>query len=280
MLDCIIDGIIDSIKIIPYLFAAFLVLEFLEHKLTKKTEKSLERANRFGPIVGGVLGALPQCGFGTIASNLFSSGVITMGTLIAVFLSTSDEMLPIMISEHVSIPIILCIIAFKVIVGIMAGFVIDMFCSKGRKNTHTEIYEHCHHDECHCENNGIIKSSMIHTLKITLFIFIINIGLNLLIHFIGEEQLSSLLMHKSIFTYFIASMIGLIPNCASSVIITELYLSNFISVGTMLSGLLTGSGLGILFLFKQNKNLKENMLILLLVYGIGVLVGLMVDLII
>ena len=189
MLDCIIDGIVDSLKLIPYLFVAFLVLEFLEHKFNKKTEIALEKANRLGPIVGGLFGALPQCGFGTIASNLFSSDVITMGTLIAVFLSTSDEMLPLMISEHIPFRIIFCIVSFKIIVGVIVGFIIDLFYSKRRKNTHKEIHEHCHHDECHCENNGIIKSSIIHTLKISFFIFIINIGINLLIHFECSKNL-------------------------------------------------------------------------------------------
>ena len=280
MFDCILDGVVDSLKILPYLFITFLILELLEHKLGKKSEKYLEKGNRFGPIIGGFFGALPQCGFGTMAANLFSNGVITMGTLVAVFLSTSDEMLPIMISEHSNIQTLLGIIGFKILVGIVFGFIVDCIYHKKRGDFHKEIKDHCKHEDCHCKENGILKSSIIHTLKIFAFIFCINIVLNIILFLIGEEQLSQLLLNKNIFTYFLASLIGLIPNCASSVIITELYLSNLITIGTLLSGLLTGSGLGILVLFKENKNKKENMGILMCIYLIGVIVGFIVDIII
>lgn len=280
MLDSLFDGVIDSLKLIPYLFLTFLILEFLEHKLSPKSQKILEKGSKFGPLFGGLLGALPQCGFSAMASNLFSNGVITMGTLIAVFLSTSDEMLPIMISEKANLTDLLGIIGFKVVVGIVFGFIIDIIYRKKKNNPHHEIEEHCKHDDCHCGEDGIFKSSIIHTLKIFFFIFMVNIILNLVIYFVGEDTLSKLLLHKNIFTYFISSLVGLIPNCASSIIITELYLSKLISVGTLLSGLLTGSGLGILFLFKENKNRKENIGILFTVYCIGVLVGFIVDLII
>ena len=279
MIDCLMDGFIDSLKILPYLFIAFLVIEFLEHKLSKKSEKYLEKYNKFGPIVGGVFGALPQCGFSTMASNLFSNGVITTGTLIAIFLATSDEMLAVMLSERTDIKILFSIILFKVVVGIICGFIVDIVYHK-KANAHKKIEEHCKHDDCHCEENGIFKSSVIHTFKVFLFILVMNLILNTIIYYIGEEQLSSLLLHHNLFTYFLASLIGLIPNCASSVIITELYLSHLISIGTMLSGLLTGSGLGILLLFKENKNKKENIGILMTIYFIGVLVGLIVDIIV
>lgn len=281
MLDCLLDGLIDTLKLIPYLLATFLILEFLEHKMNHKSEKILKKGNKFGPLIGGLLGALPQCGFSTMAANLFSNDVITKGTLIAIFLSTSDEMLPIMISEHLDIFYVLFFIGIKVLIAIIAGFVIDLFCKKNKPNTHKEIVEHCKHDECHCKENGIIKSSIIHTLKISLFILLLNIALNLVIHFIGEENLSRLLYtyDSNIIKYFVASLIGLIPNCASSVLITELYLMDMISLGTMFAGLLTGSGLGILFLFKENKNKKECINILLTVYFVGVIVGFIIDLV-
>lgn len=280
MLDCLLDALIDTLKLMPYLLVTFLILEFLEHKLNHKNEKILKKGNKFGPLIGGVLGALPQCGFSTMASNLFSSGVITTGTLIAIFLSTSDEMLPIMLSEKADVFELLCIICFKVVIGIIIGFIIDSLYKKKKTDTHKEIVEHCKHDSCHCKENGIIKSSIIHTLKISLFILLVNAFLNILIFYIGEEKLGTLLWNKNIFTYFIASLIGLIPNCASSVIITELYLEGMISIGVLLSGLLTGSGLGILFLFKENKNKKENIGILCTIYLIGVIVGFIIDLVI
>ena len=278
MIDSILDGLIDTLKLLPYLFFTFIILELLEHKLNKKNEKVLKKYNKFGPIVGGLLGALPQCGFSTMASNLFSNKVITMGTLIAIYLSTSDEMLPIMLSNKTDILLLLKIIGFKVIVGIIIGFIIDLIFRK--KEEHTEISTMCEHEHCDCCKEGVFISSIKHTLKIALFILIVNLVLNITIYFIGEDNLSKLLLNKNLFTYFISSLIGLIPNCCASVIITELYLSNMITLGNLLSGLLTGSGVGILVLFRTNKNIKENISILSIIYIIGVIVGIIVDLII
>ena len=212
-----------------------------------------------------------------MASNLFSSKVITMGTLIAVFLSTSDEMLPIMLSEQTSVLELLKIVGFKVIVGIIIGFLVDLIYK--RKDAKESITEICEKEHCSCDEHGIVFSSIKHTLKIGLFILIANLLINAVIFKVGEDALESILLNKNIFTYFIASLVGLIPNCASSVVLTEDYLSGLISVGTLLSGLLTGSGLGILLLFKTNKNLKENLLVLSIVYFVGVLIGLLVDII-
>ena len=276
MFDCILDGVIDTLKLLPYLFITFLILEFIENKLSKKNEKLLTKNKKYGPVLGGILGALPQCGFSSMSANLFSARVITMGTLIAVFLSTSDEMLPIMLSENVDILLILKIVGFKVLVGIIIGLIVDIIFKKDVKEG---IHELCEHDHCDCEHHGIIVSSILHTLKTGLFVLIANLVINLIIFKVGEDNLSDLLLNNNIFTYFISSLIGLIPNCAGSVIITELYLSNLISVGTMLAGLLTGSGLGILLLFKANKNMKENITILSIIYFVGILIGILVDII-
>ena len=273
MLDYLQDSLLDTVKLLPYLFVTFLVLELLEHKFSKKTEKVLSESKKYGPIVGGILGALPQCGFSSMAAGLFSSGVITMGTLIAVFLSTSDEMLPIMISEKVDISLVLKIIGFKIIIGIIVGFIVDFFYKKGKKH----IHDLCEQDHCHCED-GVFLSTMKHTLKTGFFILIANFLLNFIIGQIGEEHLEQFLLQKNILTYFSASLIGLIPNCASSVVLTQLYLSKLLSIGNLLSGLLTGSGLGILLLFKNNRNKKENFTILGIIYFVGVFVGFLVDL--
>ena len=273
MLDYLQDSLLDTVKLLPYLFVTFLVLELLEHKFSKKTEKVLSESKKYGPIVGGILGGLPQCGFSSMAAGLFSSGVITMGTLIAVFLSTSDEMLPIMISEKVDISLVLKIIGFKIIIGIIVGFIVDFFYKKGKKH----IHDLCEQDHCHCED-GVFLSTMKHTLKTGFFILIANFLLNFIIGQIGEEHLEEFLLQKNILTYFSASLIGLIPNCASSVVLTQLYLSKLLSIGNLLSGLLTGSGLGILLLFKNNRNKKENFIILGIIYFVGVFVGFLVDL--
>ncbi len=277
MLDCIMDGVIDTLKLLPYLLVTFLILELIENKLSKKNEKILSSNKKYGPFVGGLLGALPQCGFSSMAANLFSARIITMGTLIAVFLSTSDEMLPIMLSEKVDILLVLKIVGFKVLVGIVIGLIVDIIFKKDVKN---EIHDLCKHDHCDCEEHGIIVSSILHTLKTGLFVLLANLIINLIIFKVGEDNLSDLLLNNNLVTYFISSLIGLIPNCAGSVIITELYLANLITVGTLLAGLLTGSGLGILLLFRSNKSIKENLTILSIIYFVGVIVGIIVDIII
>lgn len=279
MWDCILDGIIDTLKLLPFLFIVFLLLEFIEHKLSNKSKKILLKHKNKGPIIGGLLGGLPQCGFSAMASNLYSARVITIGTLIAIFLSTSDEMLPIMISKKVNIVIILSIILFKVIVGIIVGLIVD-FIYKQKEDNHNHIHDLCDDDHCHCDDDNILKSSIIHTLKTAFFILIASLLINLIIYFVGEDTLSNLLQSNNILVYFISSLIGLIPNCASSVVITEVFLSNLTTIGVALSGLLTGSGIGLLLLFKSNKNIKENLTILGIIYIVGVLIGFIVDLII
>ena len=283
MMDAIMDALIDTLKLLPYLFVTFLILEVFEHKLSKKNEMILTKNKNFGPLLGGVLGAFPQCGFSTMASSLFSSGIITTGTLIAVFLSTSDEMLPIMLGEKMNIMTILKIVGFKVVVGITLGFIIDFiinkFSKEKKKKNNKEIHYLCEHEHCDCEHDGVFISSIKHSIKIGLFILIANITINLIIYYVGEDTLKDVLLNKNIFTYFLASLIGLIPNCASSVVMTELFVSKLITKGVLMSGLLTGSGLGILILFKENHNKKENIGILIYIYMIGVILGFLVDLI-
>ncbi len=278
MIDVLLEGLLDTVKLLPYLFITFILIEFLEHKLSKKNEKLLRKSEKFGPVIGGVLGAAPQCGFSTMASNLYSSGLITVGTLIAVFLSTSDEMLPIMLSEQVNIMTILKIVGFKVVVGITFGLLIDLFYRK-KKQAKKEIHDLCEKDHCDCENDGMLLSSIKHTLKIGLFILIANLLINIIIFEVGEDTLKDVLLQKNILGYFIASLFGLIPNCASSVIMTELYLSGLVTKGILMSGLLTGSGLGVLILLKENDDKKENAKIILTIYLIGVIIGFILDIV-
>lgn len=280
MLDSILDALFDSLKILPYLLVTFLLLELIEHKFSKKSQKILSERRKLGPLIGGVIGALPQCGFSAMAANLFSNRVITIGTLIAIFLSTSDEMLPVMLSEGADPSIMLKIIGAKVLIAIILGFIIDFFYAKiaPKQNAKEIVKELCEHDHCGCEKDKILTSAIKHTLKTIAFVLGINLIINLIIFYIGEENLSNLLLGGNIFTYFLASLIGLVPNCAGSIIITELYLSGLITIGTLFAGLLTGSGIGILLLFKSNKNIKQNINILVTIYLVGVIVGLIVDL--
>lgn len=215
---------------------------------------------------------------------MYAGRIITLGTLIAIFLSTSDEMLPILISEAVPINVILKLLTIKLIVGIIAGFIIDLvinLTNRKKKNKNDEeekIGEICEHEHCHCEKEGIFKSSLNHTLSIFIYILIITFILNTLIHLIGEDNLSNFILNKPFIGPIIAGFIGLIPNCASSVILTQLYLSNVINPATMLSGLLVGAGVGLLILFRVNKNLRENLKIIALLYTIGVIAGIVLEL--
>ena len=271
MLEIILDTLIDLLKIIPFLFVAFLIMEYFEHSLSKK--KDILKNKKVGPIVGSLLGVIPQCGFSVMATNLFSSRVITIGTLIAIYLSTSDEMLPILITNKVSFKLIVIILLIKIIIGIIFGYIIDFFWKKKE----TKDFSICDDDHCHCEK-GIFKSSLIHTLKISSYILIITFLLNTLIYYLGEDTISKILLKNNFFGPFLASLVGLIPNCSASIILTELYLSKVITTGMLIGGLLTGSGIGLLVLFKVNKDKKENFFILISIYLIGVLVGIIFDL--
>lgn len=265
----------DTIKLIPFLFIAFLLLEYIEHKMSKKNQKIIQKSGKFGPLLGGILGIFPQCGFSIAATNLYAARVITLGTLIAIYLTTSDEMLLLMLSQNIEIGIIIKILTIKFLIGVTFGFIIDLIYKNKIKNN---ISEFCDDEHCDCKH-GILKSSIMHTLKIVLFIMMSTFILNIIIHTIGENNLSNLLTNNKYLGPIVSSLLGLIPNCASSVIITELYLNNIISVGSMLAGLLTGSGVALLVLFRVNKNIKENIKILSLIYFIGVISGIIINLI-
>ena len=275
ILHIIIHTILDTLKLFPFLFIAFLLIELIEHKFSKKTIRIVEKSGRLGPLLGGILGCFPQCGFSVLATNLYVTRIITLGTLISIYLSTSDEMLPILISRGSSLKTISTILLIKLSVGVISGFIIDFLTSKKQK---INIKDLCEEEECHCEK-GIIKSTITHTLNTLLFILLASFFINIIMHFGGEEFLSNLFNKNSLFTPFIASLIGLIPNCGSSIVITELYISKVLPLSAVISGLLTGSGVEILVLFKSNKNLEENIKILSIVYLIGVLSGLLIELI-
>ena len=275
MLDIIIDTIKDGLKLLPFLFVAFLIIEVLEHKFNEKNEKVLKKSGMFGPIIGGILGCFPQCGFSVMATNLYVTRIISLGTLISIYLSTSDEMLPILLMRGSSLGEIFMLLGIKMLIGIVSGLLIDLFI---RKKEDIKIKDLCEDDDCHCEESLLI-SSIKHTIHTLVFIMIISFILNIIMYYGGEEFISTLLKNNTLIAPFISSLIGLIPNCASSVVLTELYLSNVLTLSSVIAGLLTGSGASILVLFKSNKNIKENLKILSLVYFIGVIGGLLVELV-
>ncbi|MBQ8232056.1 MAG: arsenic efflux protein [Lachnospiraceae bacterium] len=271
MLHIIEHSVLDSLKLVPFLFLTYLVMEYLEHKAGDKTQKVIGKAGKLGPLLGGVLGAAPQCGFSTAASNLYAGRVISMGTLLAVYLSTSDEMLPILISAKAEPALIVKILLLKVLIGMAAGFLVD-FLFAGKQKEHHHIHEMCEEQNCHCEE-GILRSAINHTVRITFFILLITFALNLVMHNVGEDALASLLRDHGIVGPILSGLVGLIPNCASSVVITQLYLEGAMSFGTMMAGLLVGAGVGVLVLCKVNHNRKENLQIIGLLYLIGVVSG-------
>ena len=276
--EVLLHGILDTLKIIPFLFFTYLLMEFIEHKASGKTRAFMERSGSAGPLVGGLLGAVPQCGFSAAAANFYTGRVITLGTLAAVFLSTSDEMLPIMISGSIPVKAIFAILGYKAAVGMLVGFAIDLTLRLMRRGRpHINIDEICDNDNCHCEN-GIIPSALHHTLTIGGFILIVTLIVNALVLFVGSESLSHVMYGKPLISHAVAAVLGLIPNCAVSVALTNFCIEGFISVGTMLSGLFSGAGVGILVLFKVNKNLKENLTVIGILILSGTLFGFIADL--
>lgn len=274
VINIIADSFIDSLKLLPFLFVTYLIMEYLEHKAGDKMQAAIRGAGKGGPVIGGILGIFPQCGFSAAASNLYAGRIITVGTLMAIFLSTSDEMLPILISANVGAQMIVKVLAVKVIVAVVVGFVIDCIIRKGEKDM--QIGHLCEQHHCHCEN-GIWKSALHHTVEIFLYILLISLALNLLIAWVGEEMIGSVILNRPIVGSMIAGLVGLIPNCAASVIITQLYLGGVLSAGAMIAGLLAGTGVGLLVLCRVNDNRKENLRLISLLYVTGVMAGIVVE---
>ena len=333
ILDALLDAILDTAKLIPFLFITYMGMEYLEHKAEKHTTGMLEKAGHFGPLIGAAVGILPQCGFSAAASSLFAGGVISVGTLIAVFLSTSDEMLPIFISEGVHPATMLRILATKAILGLISGFLLDVFMRHGRhtKAPEKHIHDLCVHEHCDCNEEeeeealhteaahtheanaddhahrhvaeehhshehaaahahaghhhhhhpkgfmGIAMPALHHTVQITGFIFFITLIITLLVEGIGAEALGHFLSGKPIVGVFLAGVVGLIPNCAASVSITQLYLMGILNAGQMMAGLLVGAGVGLLVLFRTNDHPNENLRITIMLYGLGVFWGLVIE---
>lgn len=277
--EVILHGFIDTLKLVLMLFLTYLLMEFIEHRASDKARKIMMKTGELGPLVGGLFGAVPQCGFSAAAANLYTGRVITVGTLVAVFLSTSDEMLPIMLAGNIKLSTVLLIILYKTAVGIAMGFTIDLVCRTLKiKRREINIDEICENDECHCER-GIVFSALHHTASVSIFIFAVTVLINAAMFFIGYDALSSGILSVPVLSHLICSVVGLIPNCAASVALTGLAMSGVISVGAMMSGLFAGAGVGLLVLFKMNRHPKENLIVVALLVGIGLVFGLVADLI-
>lgn len=278
IIDILKEALVDTLKTVPFLFLAYLLMEWLEHRAEEKSVETVGKAGPWAPVAGGLIGIVPQCGFSAAVSNLYASGIVTRGTLLAVFLSTSDEMLPILISRKAEIGLILKILGYKCAVGIIVGLLIDFIGKRLAGENKKSIEAICEQEGCKCED-GVLKSALFHTLKITLFLFVTACIIGFAVEAVGTENLEHFILNKPFLGELLSGLVGLIPNCAASVVLTDLFLKGGISFGGMMSGLLTASGVGLLVLFRMNRNLKENLIILLLLYAGGLIFGLLAGLI-
>ncbi|MDD7048051.1 MAG: putative manganese transporter [Lachnospiraceae bacterium] len=279
--DVLADAVIDTVKLIPFLFLTYLLMEWLEEKTGEKAVSMIRRNGRWGPVIGAALGIVPQCGFSAAAASLYSGGLITVGTLLAIFLSTSDEMLPIMISEAVSPLIIGKILLTKIVLGLLFGIGIDTlnkFRHRWKKDKEKHIHDLCEQDHCHCEEGNVFLSALRHTIQIVIFILIFTFVIGLLIELVGEDAIGTFLTSRPVTGVLLSALIGLIPNCGASVTITELYLRGILSPGQMTAGLLVGAGVGLMVLFRTNRRLVENLKITGILYLAGVLGGWIIEL--
>lgn len=255
---------------VPFLFLAYLLMEYIEHKASTKMENTVAKIGKFGPFVGTGLGLIPQCGFSASCSNLYATGLITEGTLIAVFIATSDEAIPLLLSKPEVTGDIWKFILVKIIFGIVIGFMVDLMLKLLKiKKQPVELCE-----DCGCEEEGgIFKPALKHTLKTALFIFIVSLVLGVVMEFVGEDILHRVLLTDNYAQPFIAGLLGLIPNCSVSVAMIELYSEGVLSFGATCAGLCSGAGIGLAVLFKTNKSFKENMRIVGILYATSALIG-------
>lgn len=311
-------SIADTLYLIPFLFVTYVAMEWLEHKTAGKTQEAIQHAGAAGPIVGSVLGVVPQCGFSAAAATLYAGRVVTLGTLFAVFLSTSDEMLPIFIAEQVPVATIAKILAVKIVIGMVTGFIVDTVLRLMRRDKQQlRIHELCEQDNCRCnyecatcEENpqlvyahhddcahgcthehhahdhehdhahgwgSIVKSALIHTVQVGVFVFLITLVLNAALETIGEDALAAFLSANPVLSVLASALVGLVPNCAASVAIAQLYVEGVLGAGAMLAGLLVAAGVGLLVLLRANRPARQNALIIIVLYVVGVAWGLGCD---
>lgn len=281
LLDCLLDSLKDCALMLPILFLAYLLMEFIEQRAGEKLNRTVAKVGVAGPALGGMLGAVPQCGFSGAIAGFYAAGIVTLGTLLSVFLSTSDEMLPILISNRIAPGEIVKILLFKVIGGIIAGFVIDAVLRVMKKQRVTDsehIHDFCEQEHCECEEN-IWISALKHTAKVIILIFAVTLLINFVFEKWGADFFRGIITNIPVLGEMLLALIGLIPNCSASVLITELYVEGVISAGQLIAGLMANAGVGLLVLFRLNKKLKENLTIVALLYLCAVILGVITSLI-
>lgn len=277
IIDALLDALLDTARALPFLFAAYILMEALEKHSEVLAGKVFSKKKYFGPIIGSALGLVPQCGFSAAMSNLYTGGVVQIGTLIAVFLATSDEAVLIMLSHPEMISHIWKLLLVKFIEGIVFGYILNFIFRKHANDK--AISDMCQDEHCGCEeSSGILKPAIIHTLKMIIWIFVICLALNIVIELVGEDTLGRLIGGNFFFQPLLTALVGLIPNCAVSVLFTELYISGSLSFASAVAGLSTGAGLGLIVLFRMDKNKKECFKVVALLYACGAVAGLLLNL--
>lgn len=274
MIEVIMEAVLDALKALPFLFVAYLLIEYIEHYMKKASLEKLLKHKKTSVCAGAVLGVVPQCGFSVTASNLYATGLISTGTLLAVFLATSDEAIPILMARPEMWSVMVKILPLKVLIAVLAGWLTDYFWRNKKREPKFEKV--CGH--CHCENShGLVKPALTHTIKMFIFILILNLIIGVLLEYCSETVLNALFLNGSVFQPFVAALFGLIPNCAPSVALTQLFIQQQISFGSLVAGLCSGAGLGMAVLFRMSDDKKDCVKILLLLYGIAVVSGMMIN---
>ena len=278
----------DTLELIPFLLVTYLAMEAIEHSASAGVQAFVERSGKAGPVVGSVLGALPQCGFSAMAATLYAGRVVTAGTLVAVILSTSDEMVPVFLAHQEPLGRMLAIVRSKVAVGIAVGLAVDVALRLWHRagDGRLHIHELCEREHCHCDEGpghdhghgggrwAILRSALVHTAQVTFFIYVVTFVFGLVIELVGQDALAGLLANHPVRATFVSALVGLVPNCGASVAITELYLDGVLGAGPMLAGLLSSGGVGLLVLWRTNADVRQNAAITAFVYAVAVTVGL------
>lgn len=274
MLHAIEHAFEDSIILIPILLVTYILMEWLEHKAKDKSLNVIRFSGKLGPLAGGLIGVIPQCGFSGAAASFYAAHSITLGTLIAIFMATSDEMLPILISTAMQPAMIAKILAVKCIAGIACGYLVDSLYKRRPKIEANHIHDFCEQEHCECEQ-GILGSAIKHTINIFLLILVVSVFINLFFEYAEQNHISfgDTIWNHPVIGHLLSGLIGLIPNCSASVLITNLYVEGIIDVGIMMTGLFVNAGVGLLVLFKVNHHVKENIAITGVLYVLGVVAG-------
>ena len=310
LVDVLVDGVIDTAKLVPFLFVTYVVMEAIEHASDRRVAHAVANAGAAGPIVGGLLGALPQCGFSAMAATLYAARVVTAGTVVAVILSTSDEMIPVFLAHGDASGVMMLVIVLKMLLGVVIGLTVDAILRRLHRSGDGEVHihelcerEHCGCDEDHGHGHGhegeeahghdhghdhghahgaggtlrsVLRAALHHTIQVTTFIFVVTLALGLVLETVGEGPVAQLAANHPVRATFLCALVGLIPNCAASVAISELYLAGTIGLGPLVAGLLSSGGVGLLVLWRTNADLRQNLAITVFVYAVGVVCGLMV----